>query len=248
MAPLPNSYQVKLERAEAHLDALERAIREFRAGKPYRVTHKDDWRGRERIYYIRQVATPDPAWSAILGDCVHNFRSALDHLAWHIVTTYSTGSSATEFPLTLKRQKYRSLAKTRFGRRAPTGLKADVERLQPYKSRSEVDVFPLWVVHRLDIIDKHRQLNAVAMAGPTIEVGATLSGRFRVEHDPAETRIMVPFAPPGPVKVKVEPAFQIQVPNVDMTGGDVRNVRLPDDLRRIRDAVTYVGKRLRRYC
>lgn len=53
------------------------------------------------------------------------------------------------------------------------GLKTAFDRLQLYKSRPEL--YPLWVLHRLDIIDKHKTLLTTTMPlQPVLES----AGRF----------------------------------------------------------------------
>lgn len=72
----------KVERAKRHIDDLETRIIAYYALKPYLVAEYDDLNLGHHIY---QLAGVDPAMPEdiplIIGDAVHNLRSALDHLA-----------------------------------------------------------------------------------------------------------------------------------------------------------------------
>lgn len=77
------SWQLKVDRAEKHLQELEAEIRCYARRQAYeavraRQTKKDphDW-----TYVLRITEQPDPRLAVICGDIVHNLRSAYDHLA-----------------------------------------------------------------------------------------------------------------------------------------------------------------------
>jgi len=58
-------------------------------------------------FLVRIREDPPAEWSAIIGDAVHNARSALDHLAFALVE--ANGGSADEnttFPITDKPEGY----------------------------------------------------------------------------------------------------------------------------------------------
>jgi hypothetical protein len=97
----------------------------------------------------------------VFGDAIHNLRSALDHLAHLIVIAAGyepkIGARGTAFPIVARRPP-----------KPPTvvPLPADhpalktIEAVQPYATGSIL----LDVIHRLDLVDKHRQL-VVGIAG-----------------------------------------------------------------------------------
>lgn len=92
--------QAKLERAASHLEALQDEIRAFFARDPYMVRSDLDCEaGKYRLYFeIREQ--PPLMWSVILGDLVHNLRSALDHLAWQLVIfSGNKPGRGTQFPI-----------------------------------------------------------------------------------------------------------------------------------------------------
>jgi hypothetical protein len=97
---------------------------------------------------------------AILGDLVHNLRAVLDHLIWASVET--NGNIATEhtgFPIFPDRQSFSSGAHQRLAGTSATAKRV-VELLRPYKGGNDL----LWILHRLDIVDKHKLLVVVGAA------------------------------------------------------------------------------------
>lgn len=115
------------------------------------------------------VIKPPPLEASLLvGEAIHNARSALDHLAWALVE--SEGGSPdenTRFPIMPKGQ-----TADRYGVHPPphiSGGVADsalaiIERLQPYQRGSDYERDRLWILDRLWNEDKHRHL----LSGPTV--------------------------------------------------------------------------------
>jgi hypothetical protein len=92
--------RVKIDRAKKHLSELDRSIRAFEALHPYSVMPD---KKSEPSYVIDRfwlnVDIPDE-WAAVLGDCVHNLRSALDLLAVALVEANGgTPGDHTSFPV-----------------------------------------------------------------------------------------------------------------------------------------------------
>jgi hypothetical protein len=101
------------------------------------------------------------------GDIVHNLRSALDHLAYHLV---AVGLECSPFmPLTEREMRhiYFPIAETseKYESEKPAKVKGmlleaveAIDRLKPYKGGNPA----LWRIHELDNIDKHRTLFTLA--------------------------------------------------------------------------------------
>jgi hypothetical protein len=179
-----NGIQIKIERANKHIGDLDAAISDFLGTDFYALgtKHKPEI-GQVAYYVTRADPLPDDI-PAILGDAIHNLRSALDHLAWQLVEVCGgQPGSATKFPITKTRQQYDSA----FGEREITQLRPTMVELlrsvQPYRTTDDT----LWHLHRLDIHDKHRLIIPVACAldswglkEPSIWLG-DLSHSFRIE-------------------------------------------------------------------
>lgn len=85
----PSSWR-KIDRAREHLDSLRQEIRTFGEDKPYGATPKfnDDF---TELDVVVEFDNPNvlAQWGLLFGDCVHNFRSALDHIVYEIAIAES---------------------------------------------------------------------------------------------------------------------------------------------------------------
>jgi hypothetical protein len=159
-AKIPAGPSAKLARARAHEAALLTTLNTFqqtRFAEPERVPRNDN-----TLEYRLHIIQPVPAEvSAIFGDLVHNLRAALDHVACELVT--ANGGKITRdtaFPIVDDPKKLRVAVATKLSG-ASKAASAAVEALRPCKEHNRLDL--LWVIHALDVADKHRGiLTAVA--------------------------------------------------------------------------------------
>lgn len=114
-----------------------------------------------------QVRLPDfdgppvDKWSLILGDAVHNVRSALDHLVW----AHADADNLTEgqqsllsFPILKKRGEWKKKA-TMLGEVAnlPPDMVERIAAVQPFqRPQGEVETDALVLLQYVDNMDKHR--------------------------------------------------------------------------------------------
>jgi hypothetical protein len=153
--------RAKLQRAEEHFGELQADHDRFIAERnPYRMLREND---PERGYYLwrAKIVEPPPLekWASLAGECVHALRSALDHTAFELVRIRRPRSEYSEFPVFKDRSEW-----IKKGPQKLPGIDrkplAQVQWLQPYRRAGDAD--PLWIVHYLDIVDKHRRLNLVS--------------------------------------------------------------------------------------
>lgn len=152
--------RLKVARAREHLSDLQGRVGNWLAtAEPPRFTIDVEDDGRVHIVRLVDVPTVPAGWSLILGDVLHNLRSALDQLAWQaVISGGGTPGKGTCFPV-LREHKDRSITVALKG--AAPHLVDAVRRFQPYNRRSTAEALrgePLWTLHRLDIEDKHRLL------------------------------------------------------------------------------------------
>lgn len=150
----------KLERAEHHIFALREFWGGFIKGGAYPILSQDAWDGSHRMYYLGSVAPIPADVPLIVGDAIHNLRSALDHLAYRLV------SVGKQSPGPFKRI-YFPIAKS------PIEFEAKIRDLKKCLTPSAVSALTkveaflggtgeiYWHIHRLNIIDKHRLLLTV---------------------------------------------------------------------------------------
>src|SRR6266545_1845390 len=150
----------KIERAETHFKNLEVVKNRFIEGKPYTVGSEPDSKaGHEGLhrFFPTSLGEIDPDIALIAGDIIHNLRSALDHLAVHLVDVEShptVVSDKTMFPIFKGTQiDEPSFARQVQGMR--DSAKNRIRTLEPYKDGKGRN---LWAIHKLDIADKHHGL------------------------------------------------------------------------------------------
>ncbi len=171
----PQSFALKLGRAMEHAQTLDREIRGWIEGEPDLIVaeRKDDAEGRRIEWRFRPDVVVDPAWSLLIGDCIHNLRSALDHLALALAVRHSGHLSrkaerTSEFPIFGPRQMTSTECRDRIGCIDPLAQTL-IQGLQPHHA-SPYDKHPLWLIQDLDNVDKHRFVNATLIVSGGMEV------------------------------------------------------------------------------
>lgn len=169
---------VKVERAKELLGSLIAEQRAYLDSDPYVVATKRDPESRRLIYYVESVRPVPLKLSALLGDTIHNLRSALDHLAYQLVLlgTGTTPSSQIYFPIAEDPAKYLDQRRRQLKGAKPAAT-ATVDGLKPYKGGND----ELWMLHRLNNIDKHRVLITAGSAFRSMNIGPHLH-RTMQEH------------------------------------------------------------------
>lgn len=180
MPPTPSerlaAVQRKVERAKKHIDDLTPAVTAFSDAHRQCVRVDDDPQTGEKVYRANLVGAPPVGdIPLIIGDVVHNLRSAFDHLAWQLVeanggipgrrTGYPLCGSPTDF------QKPETKGKVKGVRSGALKL---IEATQPYQSGYDC----LGKLSELDNFDKHRLLLVAAIrltvpTGPGIQTRLT---------------------------------------------------------------------------
>ena len=165
--------RLKVERAEMHFIELDAAIRTFMATKPYRVVRKV---GPQYPYEISRADPVPDSIGAIIGDAVQNLRSALDHLSRQLLFVamqVETSDAETQFPIRNKASEYESL----LGRIKKQGfLREDAfDALQGIKAYKGGKGNALWVLNRLNNIDKHRVILTTGASLQSVNLGAAIS-------------------------------------------------------------------------
>lgn len=181
-------YMLKIQRARRHLKDLEAAEAEWRAfGKHSLWTEPDPHDPSGRLVFYATAEQP-PAYpiSVLIGDWLHNWRSALGALALQLAVSFTSPlpdafAKVSEFPIfgDEDRNGVSGVGSANFHKTKRTGApapgsglfkiqgwnpqaQAAVERLQPYQRGPAFREDPLWIVHELNIMDKHRALHTVA--------------------------------------------------------------------------------------
>lgn len=145
-----------------HYETLARACQAFTDSTPHEVTVKFD---ADVGYYVARFHVrqqPSADLSLILGDLIHNVRSALDHAAWQVALLENSGArlrrdrSKISFPITQRPEEF---ARHPILAYVSEAAKAVFERAQPYNGPDGPEHHWLAIVNRMWNADKHRLLH-----------------------------------------------------------------------------------------
>jgi hypothetical protein len=174
----------KFNRSKEQFDQLRTEMDAFfnEEPKPHSSLGEFDTDAWEWVERFQLREKPPLRFGIILGDCLHNLRSALDHTMWQ-VTLLDGGlpDDATQFPIASKSEdQFETMA----NRRIP-GLSADhramVKEAQPYHAGHKAHIDPLSVLATLSNIDKHQVIHPTYsfIAGDVNEALDSLVGSYR---------------------------------------------------------------------
>jgi len=178
MPPTPRELLlVKVDRAYKHLIDLQLARdRFFRPPYPYEIVTHDNTQAGERTFYLRIHKEIPSEFSALIGDFAHNLRSALDHLAWHLVQSSPIVPKAEDrdvyFPIFEDSSEYGKGKMRKIKGMANAAIQA-IDDINPYgrldKTRPMAGIgnLPLYWLSAINLQDKHRLLIPAWGAAPT---------------------------------------------------------------------------------
>lgn len=168
----------KLGWAENHFEALRRQIEPFTEHDTHTLSFDVDPDSGKYMFFVHGLNPPDPNWGLMIGDCVHNARTALDYLMVRLVAMVKGEDPAridsVQFPIYDDPAK---LANRVGGLRKElefSGYLARIEELQPYNAlnpsiwgrdpsgKPVISIVPyaLKRLSELDNVDKHRVIHA----------------------------------------------------------------------------------------
>src|SRR6266496_6459714 len=162
MHPLRDSW-LKVERAGKHLNTLNKTVRAFESSKrqPYDVRRQFDSERSEYIWYGVIRRYPSPNIPLILGDFIHNLRSALDHLAYASRSIYAPiDDEDTQFPIFDRSTQFDVKALSL--RYIRTDIRDHMQTFQPYHGLNDRERRFLRTLRDLSNLDKHRRIALVA--------------------------------------------------------------------------------------
>ena len=186
------SCRIKIDRAIKHFNDLIAEVEAYRDRDPNKIILDEDSEPAIKIYKIGIKEPMPETWSAIIGDTIHNLRSAMDCLAVALVVRAGITDPGiiqdTYFPISWDNVGLSGAKRLLFFQRVGPAAEKIIRRLQPYRGGKG---HPLWQLNQLDIIDKHRRI---------IPAGAALSKvEFFIERHDAPASVY-----------KAQPAFPLK--------------------------------------
>lgn len=156
---------LKWARGNAHAKALESNFIEWSASAPVSVEGvlRDDRQGINLVARVPR-GIPKHEWALLLGDALHNFRSAFDALAWgmaHFSDAQPTKPKSIYFPICNNQKQWNDALKAWVGE-LPSELQKRLQIMQPYNYTPAGMPSILRMLHDLDIQDKHKDFLTVS--------------------------------------------------------------------------------------
>ena len=158
----------KLNRAHEHLATLTAAHRDYLATKPYVADQEYRPDADEIVYFGRVVNPPPLRLGVVIGDLIHNLRSALDHLVWQLVMWNGrTPTRDNQFPVCTDASKWGKTSARMLSRVRQEHVDL-IRSVQPF-GKIDPGASPLARLHRLWNEDKHQVVSTLlgAVRDPT---------------------------------------------------------------------------------
>jgi hypothetical protein len=189
-----------IDQATREIDQIRAIGRDYVASEPFDFTsHRNEATG-ETVFRVR-VRVPLPASRVVplIGNCVHNMRSTLNHLVSALAERQSAQlrhPERTDFPIFRRRADYHapkrkgvSNGEWALQEVAPEAREV-IEALQPFQV-DEPDDHPLWMLHELSNVNKHRR--PLAAGAVATSAGYTITRMQGVEFRGVGTSLTGPF-------------------------------------------------------
>lgn len=112
--PSLEGVDLKLNRAQEHLYALSASVAEFlRDPESYSTVAEFDEQ-RRPVLRVGDARQPPPEWGVQIGECIYNFHSGLDYLAFQLAVANTRGrlpkkiADSSAFPIFNSGPKFRA--------------------------------------------------------------------------------------------------------------------------------------------
>lgn len=161
--------QQKIDHARLHAETLSKSVSEWMVRSPPSATpeYLPDRRGYRLILQPFVEAPPLEQWALLVGDCVHNLRSALDNLAFALALRRHDPPADPKgiyFPVFDDAKEFSARAGRTLGQ-LPEDAVQLLTAFQPFNRAAEqVKRDALLLLHHLDTHDKHRLPQIVLLA------------------------------------------------------------------------------------
>jgi hypothetical protein len=184
--------RVKIKRAKKHLSELERVAGRYRDRYAHVVPAGAKPKSSQGKPNLIRLPIIHFDMLAMAGDVLHNLRSALDHVVYHLALVADPNASddvlrKVAFPIGKSLEDYKTLRTRRLeGVIKPRAVKF-IDSLKPYKGGNDA----LWRLNEASNIDKHRKLINVGV--DILCEGDGFEGTFWLKaDDPAFHSVFVP--------------------------------------------------------
>lgn len=176
------SAEAKFRNASDHLETLKNELLVWTKREVMAFVHEKNTDATEHYLVLRWTEEPPVVrWGLLIGDCLHNFRSSLDHAVYGLAAATSGAdpppyADDLAFPICDTDELFtKALGRHRLGTLASDAdLTTAFESLQPYR-RPDLPYLPLLATLRdLENRDKHKIISIIAAVMHTESVELNL--------------------------------------------------------------------------
>jgi hypothetical protein len=151
----------KIDWAEEHIRNLRERFRIFADSNPYSFLTKADPKTGDLTFSLRFQNPMPPEFGLIIGDAIHNLRTALDHMTWELIgLDNGTQDGSLHFPSREVRNDFEAVCDGIKTPRADT--KAFFKGLAVYIGGQRQSLNGICI---LDNSDKHKIITPLVSAG-----------------------------------------------------------------------------------
>lgn len=144
--------KLKLDRAQHHINCLNREINAFLAEKPFTLVSIVNENPLEVAYTVKEHKTIPDVIPLTLGDAIHNMRSALDIVIFAMIGDKAQRPWNVQFPFARSAEGLESTIRSREIQLASEQVVQLIKRSEPHLGGDD----GLYGLYELDVRDKHK--------------------------------------------------------------------------------------------
>ncbi len=172
--------RLKIARAQRHIEELASRVADFWREKPISIVVEDHPSFAPfNVVWTARISKPVPHDLApIVGDAIHNLRTALDLMASDLVQLNRQSTKGVYFPIAAAEAGLDDMIKDKNFRRAGPDAVALLKNLKPFRGGNEA----IRALHDLDLKDKHQALLPIAH-GANVDLSYLLANSETAKAD-----------------------------------------------------------------
>jgi hypothetical protein len=213
--------QLKIDWAKHHIANLNGEINSFMSERPFvlRVVQHPEIAQRQ---YLIEAKKPIPnKFALMIGDAIHNLRSALDIMMVGLVSPFTGSPEGIQFPFCKSADRMNGAITGPQIHLAGPKIRLAIEALQPYPGGDE----KFYGLHELDICDKHRLIVPIGRNAELTDADfKKMEPGLLAGVQPKGNRIIL--AGGGSTKEPI--VFRINITNV--ATADIQRINMPAEI------------------
>jgi len=145
----------KLRRAETQLAEIDKLLTSYRPPHDYNLVQDRDLDKPFHLFHLKVYNPPPRDLAPAVGEFVHNLRSALNRPLWELSRASGQNFDERDIEFPIFREEKPGIWK-RVRALADDDARAIVRGLQPYHRGDRAYEDLLWLIHRLNGLDKYQ--------------------------------------------------------------------------------------------